>query len=159
MRCALREAGATMIVLEAIPAVLAPSDRHAAHHHHRHRCRQGLLGPGSGRTHDAFDIRRAKAKFVRNFMDGASSIADAACRAVAAVRTAATPARNTPTPPDKPTSAKTRRPKMAQENLLFAPGGFSCIQPWRSAIPDLRLPLAASSSCRPWATCTPATSA
>jgi 3-methyl-2-oxobutanoate hydroxymethyltransferase len=37
--------------------------------------------------HDAFDIPPGKkAKFVRNFMEGASSIADAASRAVAAVK-------------------------------------------------------------------------
>jgi 3-methyl-2-oxobutanoate hydroxymethyltransferase len=37
--------------------------------------------------HDAFDIPPGKkAKFVKNFMDGASSIHDAACRAVAAVK-------------------------------------------------------------------------
>jgi 3-methyl-2-oxobutanoate hydroxymethyltransferase len=38
-------------------------------------------------VHDAFDIPPGKkAKFVRNFMDGASSVHDAACRAVAAVK-------------------------------------------------------------------------
>lgn len=84
---AVRNAGATMIVLEAIPAVLATEVT-------------ALLdiitiGIGAGKDcagqvmvlHDAFDIPPGKkAKFVRNFMDGANSIHDAACRAVAAVK-------------------------------------------------------------------------
>ena len=84
---AVRNAGATMIVLEAIPAVLATEVT-------------ALLdiitiGIGAGKEcsgqvmvlHDAFDIPPGKkAKFVRNFMEGASSIHDAACRAVAAVK-------------------------------------------------------------------------
>ena len=38
-------------------------------------------------VHDAFDIPPGKkAKFVRNFMAGASSLHDAACQAVAAVK-------------------------------------------------------------------------
>ena len=53
------------------------------------------IGIGAGKDcsgqvmvlHDAFDIPPGKkAKFVRNFMDGATSIADAAARAVAAVK-------------------------------------------------------------------------
>jgi len=74
---ALQNAGATMIVLEAIPAVLA------------------TIGIGAGKDcsgqvmvlHDAFDIPPGKkAKFVRNFMADGGSIADAATRAVAAVK-------------------------------------------------------------------------
>ncbi len=84
---ALQDAGATMIVLEAIPAALAAA------------VTAGLeiitIGIGAGKDcsgqvmvlHDVFDIPPGKkAKFVRNFMEGASSIHDAACRAVAAVK-------------------------------------------------------------------------
>jgi 3-methyl-2-oxobutanoate hydroxymethyltransferase len=84
---ALQNAGATMIVLEAIPAVLAAE------------VTAGLniitIGIGAGKDcsgqvmvlHDAFDIPPGKkAKFVKNFMDGATSLHDAACRAVAAVK-------------------------------------------------------------------------
>ena len=58
------------------------------------------IGIGAGKDcsgqvmvlHDAFDIPPGKkAKFVRNFMEGASSIHDAACRAVAAVKSATYP--------------------------------------------------------------------
>ena len=84
---AVQEAGATMIVLEAIPAVLATEVTAALH--------IITIGIGAGKDcsgqvmvlHDAFDIPPGKkAKFVRNFMDGASSLHDAACRAVAAVK-------------------------------------------------------------------------
>jgi ketopantoate hydroxymethyltransferase len=84
---ALQEAGATMIVLEAIPAVLAAEVTAMLH--------IITIGIGAGKdcsgqvlvVHDAFDIPPGKkAKFVRNFMDGASSVHDAACRAVAAVK-------------------------------------------------------------------------
>src|SRR5574343_1429859 len=84
---ALQEAGATMIVLEAIPAVLAAEVTERLH--------IITIGIGAGKdcsgqvlvVHDAFDIPPGKkAKFVRNFMEGASSIADAASRAVAAVK-------------------------------------------------------------------------
>lgn len=84
---AVQEAGATMIVLEAIPAVLAAEVTAALH--------IITIGIGAGKDcsgqvmvlHDAFDIPPGKkAKFVRNFMDGASSLHDAACRAVAAVK-------------------------------------------------------------------------
>ena len=53
------------------------------------------IGIGAGKetsgqvmvVHDAFDIPPGKkAKFVKNFMDGASSLHDAACRAVAAIK-------------------------------------------------------------------------
>lgn len=84
---ALQNAGATMIVLEAIPAALAAEVTAGLH--------IITIGIGAGRdcsgqvmvVHDAFDIPPGKkAKFVRNFMEGASSIADAAGRAVAAVK-------------------------------------------------------------------------
>ena len=84
---ALQEAGATMIVLEAIPAVLAAEVTAMLH--------IITIGIGAGKdcsgqvlvVHDAFDIPPGKkAKFVRNFMEGASSVHDAACRAVAAVK-------------------------------------------------------------------------
>ena len=84
---ALQQAGATMIVLEAIPAALAAE------------ITAGLaiitIGIGAGRDcsgqvmvlHDAFDIPPGKkAKFVRNFMADGGSVHDAACRAVAAVK-------------------------------------------------------------------------
>ena len=84
---AVRNAGATMIVIEAIPAVLAAEVTALLN--------IITIGIGAGKDcagqvmvlHDAFDIPPGKkAKFVRNFMDGASSIHDAACRAVAAVK-------------------------------------------------------------------------
>ena len=84
---ALQNAGATMIVLEAIPAVLGAEVTALLN--------IITIGIGAGKDcsgqvmvlHDAFDIPPGKkAKFVRNFMDGASSIHDAACRAVAAVK-------------------------------------------------------------------------
>lgn len=84
---ALQNAGATMIVLEAIPAVLAAEVTSSLH--------IITIGIGAGKDcsgqvmvlHDAFDIPPGKkAKFVRNFMEGATSIADAASRAVAAVK-------------------------------------------------------------------------
>jgi 3-methyl-2-oxobutanoate hydroxymethyltransferase len=84
---AVQHAGATMIVLEAIPAALAAEVTAALS--------IITIGIGAGKDtsgqvmvlHDAFDIPPGKkAKFVRNFMDGASSIHDAASRAVAAVK-------------------------------------------------------------------------
>ena len=90
---ALQNAGATIIVLEAIPAALAAEVT-------------GMLdiitiGIGAGRDcsgqvlvlHDVFDVPPGKkAKFVRNFMEGASSISDAAARAVAAIKDGSYPA-------------------------------------------------------------------
>ncbi len=90
---AVQQAGATMIVLEAIPAVLAAEVTA--------QLSIITIGIGAGKDcsgqvmvlHDAFDIPPGKkAKFVRNFMDGASSIADAASRAVAAVKDGSYPA-------------------------------------------------------------------
>lgn len=84
---ALKAAGATMLLLEAIPATLAAEVT----------AMTGVItiGIGAGKDcsgqvmvlHDAFDIPPGKkAKFVRNFMEGAASIHDAACRAVTAVK-------------------------------------------------------------------------
>ena len=84
---AVQNAGATMIVIEAIPAVLTAEVTALLN--------IITIGIGAGKDcagqvmvlHDAFDIPPGKkAKFVRNFMDGANSIHDAACRAVAAVK-------------------------------------------------------------------------
>jgi 3-methyl-2-oxobutanoate hydroxymethyltransferase len=84
---ALQDAGATMIVLEAIPAVLAAEVTA--------QLKIITIGIGAGKDcsgqvmvlHDAFDIPPGKkAKFVRNFMADGGSIHDAACRAVAAVK-------------------------------------------------------------------------
>ena len=84
---ALQAAGASMLVLEAIPAPLAAQVTAALD--------IITIGIGAGKdcsgqvmvVHDAFDIPPGKkAKFVRNFMAGASSLHDAACQAVAAVK-------------------------------------------------------------------------
>lgn len=84
---ALQQAGATMIVLEAIPAPLAAEVTTLLN--------IITIGIGAGKEtsgqvmvlHDAFDIPPGKkAKFVKNFMEGASSLHDAATRAVTAVK-------------------------------------------------------------------------
>ena len=84
---ALVEAGADMLVLEAIPAKLAA--RVTAD------CDLITIGIGAGRDcsgqvlvlHDILDIYPGrKARFVRNFMNGASSVGNAVERYVRAVR-------------------------------------------------------------------------
>lgn len=90
---AIQEAGAAMLVLEAIPATLAK------------QVTAGLsiptIGIGAGKDcsgqvlvlHDMLDIYPGrKARFVRNFMQGAPSVADAIRRYVEAVKTGAFPA-------------------------------------------------------------------
>ena len=83
----LEDAGASMIVLEAIPATLGAEISAALS--------IITIGIGAGPDcsgqvlvlHDAFDVPPGKkARFVRNFMDGATSITDAAIRAVAAIK-------------------------------------------------------------------------
>ena len=84
---ALQAAGASLLVLEAIPAPLAAQVTAALD--------IITIGIGAGKdcsgqvmvVHDAFDIPPGKkAKFGRNCMAGASSLHDAACQAVAAVK-------------------------------------------------------------------------
>jgi 3-methyl-2-oxobutanoate hydroxymethyltransferase len=89
---ALAEAGASMIVLEAIPAALAAGLTASI----------GIptIGIGAGIdcsgqvlvTHDMLGISDRSPKFVRNFMQGAQGIADAAARYVAAVKDGSFPA-------------------------------------------------------------------
>lgn len=90
---ALQAAGAAMLVLEAIPAPLAAS---VTRELSIVTIGIGAGGDCSGQVlvlHDAFDIPPGKKpKFVRNFMDGAASIADAARNAVAAVKDGSYPA-------------------------------------------------------------------
>jgi 3-methyl-2-oxobutanoate hydroxymethyltransferase len=90
---AIQEAGAAMLVLEAIPAALAK------------RVTEALaiptIGIGAGKDcsgqvlvlHDMLDIYPGrKARFVRNFMAGASGVQDAIRRYVEAVKSGAFPA-------------------------------------------------------------------
>jgi len=90
---ALQDAGAGMLVLEAIPAKLA--QRVTA------ELRIPTIGIGAGPDcsgqvlvlHDMLDVYPGrKAKFVRNFMSGASGIADAIARYVRAVKDGSFPA-------------------------------------------------------------------
>ena len=89
----LESAGAELLVLEAIPATLGEQVTQ--------RLRIPTIGIGAGPRcsgqvlvlHDMLDVFPGKkAKFVRNFMKGASSIADAAERYVRAVRDGSFPA-------------------------------------------------------------------
>jgi 3-methyl-2-oxobutanoate hydroxymethyltransferase len=89
----LEAAGAGLIVLEAIPAKLGAQVTE--------RLRIPTIGIGAGAEcsgqvlvlHDMLDVFPGKkARFVRNFMKGASSIADAAERYVRAVRDGSFPA-------------------------------------------------------------------
>lgn len=89
----LESAGAELLVLEAIPATLGRQVTQ--------RLRIPTIGIGAGPgcsgqvlvLHDMLDVFPGKkARFVRNFMKGASSIADAAERYVRAVRDGSFPA-------------------------------------------------------------------
>ncbi|HET7766754.1 MAG TPA: 3-methyl-2-oxobutanoate hydroxymethyltransferase [Burkholderiales bacterium] len=89
----LESAGAELLVLEAIPARLGEQVTR--------RLRIPTIGIGAGPAcsgqvlvlHDMLDVFPGKkARFVRNFMKGASSIADAAERYVRAVRDGSFPA-------------------------------------------------------------------
>jgi 3-methyl-2-oxobutanoate hydroxymethyltransferase len=90
---AIQEAGAAMLVLEAIPATLAKQVTAALS--------IPTIGIGAGKDcsgqvlvlHDMLDIYPGrKARFVRNFMQGAPSVAEAIRRYVEAVKTGAFPA-------------------------------------------------------------------
>lgn len=90
---ALQQAGAGMLVLEAVPAVLAAEVTAALS--------IPTIGIGAGSDcsgqvlvlHDMLDIYPGKkARFVKNYMQGASSIADAISRYVAEVKSGSFPA-------------------------------------------------------------------
>jgi 3-methyl-2-oxobutanoate hydroxymethyltransferase len=90
---ALEQAGAAMIVLEAIPALLAAEITAALS--------IPTIGIGAGAAcsgqvlvlHDMLDVYPGKkARFVKNFMQGASSVADAVARYVAEVKAGSFPA-------------------------------------------------------------------
>ena len=90
---ALQDAGAGMIVLEAIPAELA---RRVTAELHVPTIGIGAGPDCSGQVlvlHDMLDVFPGRrAKFVRNFMSGASSIADAVAAYVRAVKDGSFPA-------------------------------------------------------------------
>ena len=90
---ALQDAGAGMIVLEAIPAELA---RRVTAELHIPTIGIGAGPDCSGQVlvlHDMLDVFPGRrAKFVRNFMQGASSIADAVAAYVRAVKDGSFPA-------------------------------------------------------------------
>ena len=90
---AIEQAGAAMVVLEAIPATLARQVTGAL--------AIATIGIGAGKDcsgqvlvlHDMLDIYPGrKARFVRNFMQGAPSVAEAIKRYVEAVKSGAFPA-------------------------------------------------------------------
>ncbi|MGH8519473.1 MAG: 3-methyl-2-oxobutanoate hydroxymethyltransferase [Panacagrimonas sp.] len=90
---AIEEAGAAMLVLEAIPAAIGKQVTEALS--------IPTIGIGAGKDcsgqvlvlHDMLDIYPGrKARFVRNFMAGAASVQDAVRRYVEAVKTGAFPA-------------------------------------------------------------------
>ncbi|MFN4104180.1 MAG: 3-methyl-2-oxobutanoate hydroxymethyltransferase [Tepidimonas sp.] len=85
---ALQDAGATMLVLEMVPAALAAEITQQLP-----RCHTIGIGSGNGTAgqvlvmHDMLGIHLGKTpKFVRNFMDGATSVRDAMAAYVAAVK-------------------------------------------------------------------------
>lgn len=85
---ALQDAGATMLVLEMVPAALAAEITQQLP-----RCHTIGIGSGSGTAgqvlvmHDMLGIHLGKTpKFVRNFMEGAPSVRDAMAAYVAAVK-------------------------------------------------------------------------
>jgi 3-methyl-2-oxobutanoate hydroxymethyltransferase len=90
---AIEQAGAAMLVLEAIPAAIGKQATDAL--------KIPTIGIGAGKDcsgqvlvlHDMLDIYAGrKARFVRNFMTGASGVQDAIRRYVEAVKTGAFPA-------------------------------------------------------------------
>ena len=90
---AIEQAGAAMLVLEAIPATIATQVTDAL--------KIPTIGIGAGKDcsgqvlvlHDMLDIYPGrKARFVRNFIQGAPSVADAIKRYVEAVKSGAFPA-------------------------------------------------------------------
>lgn len=85
---ALQDAGATMLVLEMVPAALAAEITQQLP-----RCHTIGIGSGNGTAgqvlvmHDMLGIHLGKTpKFVRNFMEGAASVRDAMAAYVAAVK-------------------------------------------------------------------------
>lgn len=90
---ALQQAGAAMLLLEAVPAVLATEITAAL------SVPSIGIGAGAGCSgqvlvlHDMLDIYPGnKARFVKNYMQGASSIADAVSRYVTEVKSGSFPA-------------------------------------------------------------------
>ncbi len=84
----LQDAGATMLVLEMVPALLAAEITHALP-----TCHTIGIGAGKGTAgqvlvmHDMLGINLGKnPKFVRNFMDGAASVRDAMATYVRSVK-------------------------------------------------------------------------
>ena len=91
--CALEAAGASIVLIEAVPAPLATAITAAL------RVPTIGIGAGSGTSgqvlvlHDMLDVTAGKKpRFVRNFMAGAASVQDAVAAYVAAVRDGSFPA-------------------------------------------------------------------